>query len=802
MKKVHLICNAHIDPVWQWEWQEGVSATLSTFATAVRLAEKFDYIFCHNEVTVYKYVEEYDPELFEKIRALVKEGKWHIMGGWYLQPDCNMPSGESIARQILMGKKYFLEKFGVWSTVAVNVDPFGHSRGLVQIMKKCGQNGYLFVRPNDSLLKLESPQFVWEGFDGSRIKALRAADSYSTPLGNAAEEIEKRVAKQDEDTVCVLWGVGNHGGGPSEKDLSDIEKLINGGGDAKYVHSYPEAFFDEIAPDYRVNESLWISMPGCYTSMARIKREHIRLENELFLSEIMLSSAYAKGLIAYPSEELDGAAEDLLNAEFHDILPGTCVKSGQDNGLMYIKHGLHITDQLKTRAFFALCREQEWAKKGEFPIIVFNPQPYEYTENVECEFMLADQNWSTENVASFRLYDESGNPVRFQVVKEESNINLDWRKKIIFEAKLKPLALSRFSLYVDFAPKRATEKANAFIYDDGVKHVEIDKNSGLLKSFRVNGKEYVKNGFNLMMFCDNPDPWGMGEKQQKRMGHSGEYFKPFASPKGVFAGVPRISVIEDGDIYLGIEALFEEDNTSARIEYRIYKNNPAVDVNVNLFMGDVDKMIKLEIPVVDAGEVIGQAPYGTDRLFTDGRENVSQRFVAVKSGDKYLAVTNNCIYGSSFENGKLYLSLVRGTTYCAHPIYDRPILEEGRYLRKMDQGEHGFSFGICALDECELERKATEFMRKPYALNAFPTHTEKAKSDFGFELTNKNIVLSAMKKADGGNGLIIRLFNNLPLKSVTKLKIKNAEYELSFGKYEVKTVLIDSSLHELNEMRI
>ena len=110
MKKIHLICNAHIDPIWQWDWQEGASAVLSTFQSAVNLAEKHNYIFCHNEVTVYKYVEEYAPELFKKIQELVNMGKWHIMGGWYLQPDCNMPSGESFVRQIGEAKRYFSEK--------------------------------------------------------------------------------------------------------------------------------------------------------------------------------------------------------------------------------------------------------------------------------------------------------------------------------------------------------------------------------------------------------------------------------------------------------------------------------------------------------------------------------------------------------------------------------------------------------------------------------------------------------------------------------------------------------------------
>ena len=108
-KKTYIICNAHLDPIWQWDWPEGVSVTLSTFYSAIKLIEDFEYIFCHNEVTVYKYVEEYAPDLFAKIQELVKAGKWHIMGGWYLQPDCNMPMGESFVRQAAEGIAYFTE---------------------------------------------------------------------------------------------------------------------------------------------------------------------------------------------------------------------------------------------------------------------------------------------------------------------------------------------------------------------------------------------------------------------------------------------------------------------------------------------------------------------------------------------------------------------------------------------------------------------------------------------------------------------------------------------------------------------
>lgn len=110
MKKIHLVCNAHLDPMWLWEWEEGAAEAISTFRVAAHFCEQYDgFVFNHNEVTLYKWVEEYEPALFERIQRLVKEGKWHIMGGWYLQPDCNIPCGESIVRQALIGKQYFME---------------------------------------------------------------------------------------------------------------------------------------------------------------------------------------------------------------------------------------------------------------------------------------------------------------------------------------------------------------------------------------------------------------------------------------------------------------------------------------------------------------------------------------------------------------------------------------------------------------------------------------------------------------------------------------------------------------------
>lgn len=801
-QRVHLICNAHIDPIWQWDWQEGASAVLSTFRSAVNLADKYDYIFCHNEVTAYKYVEDYAPDLFKRIQQLVKEGKWRIIGGWYLQPDDNMPMGESFVRQIQMGFDYFREKFGVTPTTAFNVDAFGHTRGLVQILKKCGQDSLIVCRPHTDEIDIEENIFIWKGFDDSEIKVYRSPDGYNSPLGTTAEAIKTKLeCRGKEPITCVMWGVGNHGGGPSDKDLADIAELIKDDSKYEMFHSTPEAFFAELHPTYTVDKSLYISMPGCYTSSICVKQKHLELENELYLAEIMSSIASAKGLLTYPKEKLYSCFEDLLNGEFHDVLPGSSIKAGEDNGLMLFQHGMLDATRIKTSAFFALCQEQPAAKEGEYPIVVFNPHPYEIKDNVECEFMLADQNWSTTDVS--RIIVKDGDElIPYQVIKEESNLNLDWRKRIIFEATLPPMSMKRYSVYTETVPVAKPQMTDSVIFDNGHKYVEIDKHTGLLRSYRIDDKEYVKNGFSLVAFDDNPDPWAMGKFQLERVGTNGQPFVLSENPSGVFEGMKSVQVIEDGDIYLGVEAFFEKDNSKARVEYRIYKNNDDVDVNVTLFFNDINKIVKLAIPVVNAGKVIGQTAFGTEELFDDGREIISHRFTAVQSDEKFVSVFDKSRYGGHFEDNTLYLSLVRGTTYCAHPIEERPLIPDDRFTRKMDQSEHNYYFRLSACDEIELESKAALFNRKPYAVNVFPLGEKVESSNFNVEVSNKYITLVTMKKSDKKDGYLLRLFNNYKEAQDTAISVGNNTKTVTFGKYEVKTFLYDGNLTELDTMEI
>ncbi len=357
MKKLHLICNSHLDPVWQWDWNEGVAATIATFYQAAKFCDEYDYIFCHGESILYEWIEKYEPELFEKITNLIKAGKWHVMGGWYLQPDCNAPSGESFVRQIKLGQSYFKKKFGVSPKVAINMDSFGHSIGLVQILKKTGYEGYLICRPEKHDQKEDLREFNWRCKEGSEIKVARAEDEtiYCSMFGHALNDVNRKAKHYEDLEVGVaLWGVGNHGGVNSKIDLDDLEKLIKESKDVEILHSTPEKYFADIHPTKAVEYSLQPKLKGSYSSMSRIKKTFCELENALDRTERITTVAVQNGLIKYDEEKFTEVEKALSRMEFHDVLSGTCCQDGEKSTLNTARGALSTLYELYNDAFFAL----------------------------------------------------------------------------------------------------------------------------------------------------------------------------------------------------------------------------------------------------------------------------------------------------------------------------------------------------------------------------------------------------------------------------------------------------------------
>ncbi|MGN0494460.1 MAG: glycoside hydrolase family 38 C-terminal domain-containing protein, partial [Acutalibacteraceae bacterium] len=657
--KVFLLCNAHIDPMWQWEWEEGAASAVSTFRCAADFCEEFDgFIFNHNEALLYRWIEEYEPALFARIVKLVKQGKWRIMGGWYLQPDCNMISGESFIGQIEEGLTFFKEKFGVRPRTAINFDSFGHSRGMVQILKKCGYDSYLYMRPDCIEQSLPNNEFLWTGYDGSRIVAHRFEKWYSSFLGHAVDKITEHIEKKRGlENILVLWGVGNHGGGPSRKDLQDIAALTErmAAEGVEIIHSGVEEYFETINPETLpvFSESLRPSNAGCYISQIRIKQEHRFLEGKLFFTKAISAAAAINGLQAYPFEEIREASRDLYLAQFHDILPGSSIQDVESMGLRVMLHGEELLSRVCARMFFALSKGQPKAKDGYIPILVYNPYPYTVETEIDCEFMLADQNQDHSIVYIAEVHDQNGKIVPSQMEKERSNVNFDWRKRVVFRAKLLPSQMNRFDCrmvkqpisYSDtdwrglpFQPSLAAGNAR-FQLNNEYMSAAVSPENGSIEYYNVDGKSVLgRQAAVLEVFNDSSDPWAMDGLSMKE---PRSRFVPANAEQacricGVDKPISPVRVVEDGEVRTVIESVMVCEHSSAVITYSIPKKDSYIDISVRIFCDEKDSMFKLSFPLEFAkdAEFIGEDVFGSAVLASDAGEQVAQRWVAVKSGDR------------------------------------------------------------------------------------------------------------------------------------------------------------------------
>lgn len=794
MKKLYLVCGAHIDPVWLWNWQEGAAAAISTFRVAAQLCREFDgFVFCHNEAVLYQWVEEYEPALFAQIQQLVREGKWHIMGGWYLQPDCIHPSGESFIRQIRVGRRYFQEKFGVTPTTALNFDSFGHSRGLVQILKKCGYDSYLFMRP----LERQSGAFLWEGFDGSRIMGYHLHGSYGNLLGEATEKVRHFLDHtQETEDALLVWGVGDHGGGPSRLDLTELAQLQKTQ-DTEIVHSTPEEYFAQVSWDNRpvVTTSLTHCMQGCYTTMIRIKQAHRRLEALLGRAEKMLAHSgvtYDKGL-------LEQAEKALLFHEFHDILPGTMIRQGEEDALAALGFAEDVVAKATAKAFFALCQGQRQAAEGEIPILVYNPHPYSIETTVEAEYQLANQNWAENQATIATVYDEAGNRIPCQHEKEACSMNLDWRKRLAFHAKLAPMSMNRFDARLEvqenchrdevFALETAThtETDNQIVFDNGTVQFALSRETGLITRYCVDGCELLRPGAGQIgVFADNEDPWGMlTDHYTEKLGH----FRLLSDEEAAqFRGYPdsrNIQVIENGPVRMRIQAIYAWGRSYVVANYTLYYHKTYVDLDYTFLTADTCKMFKLQLPTCfPDSRLLCQTAFGTEENIQDHKEIPFQKWCALEHNGNGLGVLSRGTGGGDADAGLLRLSLLRTPVYSAHPINERPLVPHDRLNDHIDLGQRQISLRMAPYSDT-LDALAEQFNEPVFALSFFPAGDGEKPAPI-CALSDEHVLLSALRRED--EGLLVRLYHAGTGERDVQLTLWGHNFPLHFGSFEVKTL--------------
>ncbi|MGC8971608.1 MAG: alpha-mannosidase [bacterium] len=778
--KLYMIGNAHIDPVWLWKWDEGLVTTRATFKSAIdRIEEYPEFVFTASSACLYKWIEETDPELFEKIKEKVKEGRWCIVGGWWIEPDCNIPGGEALVRQGLYGQKYFLEKFGIKAKVGYNPDSFGHNWMIPQVLKKMGIDYYVFMRPGPHEKDLPGDIFWWESPDGSKVLVYRIPFSYAT-WGKEVETQVKRVAEKLNETINSLmcfYGVGDHGGGPTKENIENIKELNTKEDIPKLIFSSPDKFFEEISNkniDFPVvKDDLQHHASGCYSVLSWIKKSNRKLEHLLLNGEkIAILGSYIKSL-AYPKDSFRSSWQTLLFTQFHDILAGTSIPEAYEE--IRSMHGA-IEDAVNKVIVYTtqnIANNINTQGDGE-PIVVFNTTSFERQVPVEVEIP-----WREKDLT---ILDVNSNPIPSQISKPSATTT-GGRLRVIFTDKLPPYG---YKVYRAGSEKKdvplsysLTVKENTL--ENDWLYLEIDSKTGYIKRLydKENKKEVFTGDSAIPAVINDPsDTW------------SHNIFR-FKDEVGRFSDA-KIKVSEIGPVKGTIKVENYYNKSKLIQEFTLYRTLKLIEVKVSIDWHEQLKMLKLKFPInVDNPIATYHIPYGFITRPCNGEEEPGGEWIDIGDGEYGVSLINNAKYSYDVDSNILSLTVLRSPVYAHHIPRELDPNEDYRYI---DQGEQEFTYIIYPhrgdwKDASTV--KLAESLNNPPIVFVDYRHSGVLPSEQSFiSVDRENIIVTTIKEAEDTEDIILRAYEVSGNQTTANFQLFGRKWSSTFKPCEIKSFLI------------
>ncbi len=834
MHALHLIGNAHLDPVWLWRMPEGCQETRATFRSALdRMNEFEDFVFTCAGAGAYKWVEDLDPGLFEEIRKRVAEGRWVIVGGWWVQPDCNIPGGEAFARHALYSQRYFASRFGVMATVGYTVDSFGHNAMLPQILKKSGMDAYVMMRPDaEENPAVPDGSFTWESADGSRILVHRIIGQYGG-WGKIEEKVA-RISKHlsdEQPALMLFYGVGNHGGGPTIANLEEIEALRAGNPEPALRYSSPNAFFEALGP-HREKLPVWKGdllhhASGCYATRDDIKRANRQSENRLLVAERWDTvTAWALGT-PVSTTELARAWENVLFNQFHDIMGGCSIPEASDDAMEAYGESLSIAARTQNAALQRLAAVIDTRGEGT-PLILFNP--HAFTARIPVEVELA--GFLGNHARGYlRLVDDRGQYVPCQLGRT-SVVQRDrlpgqgtWRHRISFIADLPALGYRTYrveshaeavvptdaSVTVETLPLE--RRFNYHWVMDGRRtlalenehlRLEIDGRVGCLSRFYDKDEEVellAGRGALALVMDDRTDTWSHGTFD-------------FRDQVGHFSDA-RVSVLEQGPVRTIIRAISTFGRSRLIQDFVLYAGMRQVELRIKVDWQERLRILKLAFPLaITNATATYEIPFGTSERAADGRENPVHSWLDVAgtgpAGKRFgMSIANDGKYSVDVRDGEVRLTVLRSCVQAHHADNE---LEAGREYAVMNLGEQECRFlllphagdwrNVGTVGVARLLNAPPVALVEHLHKGALPATNSFASVDVDHvELT----VLKAAEEAGAdAPGWILRAVETTgrAVNATLTLPLIKRTLVLDFGPYEIKTVFIpgtnDEAVRETN----
>ena len=790
---LHLIGNAHIDPVWLWSWQEGFQEIKATFRSALDLLEAYpEFTFTASTAAYYEWIEHSDPAMFAEICQRVAEERWELAGGWWIEPDCNLPCGESFARQALYGQRYFKEKFGQIASTGYAIDSFGHNGSLPQILKKSGLVNYVFMRPGPYEKDLPSPVFWWQAQDGSQVLAFRIAGSYATwgeQLIGHIQDHNETISPEVGALMC-FYGVGDHGGGPTRENIETILKLQESGDQPRLIFSTPNRFFAELRKTKVVlpvlADDLQHHASGCYSAHSGIKRWNRQAENLLMTAEKFSVVAQKVTGQTYPVD-LERAWKDVLFNQFHDILAGTSLESAYVDARNQFGEALTIGSRALNTAVQALAWQVKLEPEdGAQPVIVFNPHPWPVSANVELEM----SGFQPEDSANQPVLLDANNVTQpYQWV--QSQALAPGRSRASFLAVLPALGYHayRFSTQTSHDKFPYLTAGQTFLENEALR-LEIDLSTGTVERLfdKSAGVELIHGLAARGVVIDDPsDTWS-------------HYVTRFDQVVGEFS-VKNIRLLENGPVKAVLRVESEYASSTLVQDFTLYAGLPYLEAAVTVDWHEHFKLLKLRFPFnLEQVTVTYEIPYGSIVRPADGDEQPGQSWldisgVAAGSNRRHgISLINDGKYSFDVQGSDLGMTILRSPIYAFHfPAQPQPDCS----YSYIDQGIQSFTYRLLPHSEdwrnAQIPRRAAELNQLALVLAStfHPSGTLPLAASF-MAVEPDNILLTVVKQAEDGDDLILRALETagVATRAVILMTAWGRTFEVDFSAYEIKTLRI------------
>lgn len=694
---VHLVFNAHIDPVWLWPWQSGIDEALATCRSACdRLDNHPDLIFTRGEAWVYDVVERLDPPLFRRIQAHVAAGRWEVTGGWWIQPDCNQPSAYGMRKQIELGRAYFLSRFGSFPRIAYNVDSFGHSAGLPRLMRAHGQDRYVMMRPQEHELELPARIFRWRGHEEDKeVVTFRIARNYE--ISRITEEHVKASLKDlppgARHTMCFV-GVGDHGGGPTERQIQWCREHKHAFEGCELVFSSPSRFFDAIHADGvelpLYTGELQYHAVGCYSAMRRIKTGVRDAEHRMLQAEIVAAADPA--LDVNVAARFDEAWRHICFNHFHDTLGGACVPSAYPQLENQLGAAQAFADEVMQFGFRRRLLQLDDDERQRVVLCNASDRPFEgYLTLAPWTEQMWEPHW--------RVLESDGRVIPHQIIEQEALAR--HLPRVVLRTELQPGELR--ALLIDRTPD-PSESAPAGLHpatlgearvESGAVSVDVDSEP------RVNLPGYTLRP-KLHLIEDRTGTWAHGVS---RFDEHALAQTSWSRVEPIHSGPLLSSIVQHGSI----------ERSDVIADWRVYAGEPMVELGLRINWHATHRLLKLVLPFEE--DILERWDGIMGGWIERGRtlhERPMRDFclVRLRSGMQVGIVCPD-VFALDASAQAVRLTLLR-SPFMAHHHPSHPATPP--HAVPVDQGIHQFRFEFFAAPELApqmLERRALMLHRPP-----------------------------------------------------------------------------------------